>query len=97
MYETRLVGVSHRPIEIQILIEELVPGDKLTLVREPDNRYDSNAIQLHQGDDFLGYVRGTDAQEIAPFIDDGTEFVAEVIAGGTPRQPKVLIREVAAA
>lgn len=91
-FETRLVGVSHRPIDIQILIEELTPGAELFLEREPGNAYDPNAIKfLNADEDFLGYVKGTDAQEIAPLLDEDESYTAHVIAGGTARQPKVEI------
>ena len=59
----------------------LVPGDLLSLVREPDNEYDSNAIAVcrlgHSAP--LGYVNKGLAKRLAKRLDAGEVFEARVL------------------
>lgn len=79
---TELVGVSFRPAEAKEVVDALTIGQELTLERDPNNEYDSNAIKViadvGEGDSgpvevFIGFIKssGGEAAEIAPFLDDG--------------------------
>lgn len=72
-FETVLVGVNFRPIEAQARITQLEAGHVLTLEREPENAYDSNAVKVIDPttDIFLGYIERTVAVELAPLLDEG--------------------------
>jgi hypothetical protein len=46
-------------------------GDELTLRREPQNKFDTNAIGVCHGPTFLGFVAAELAGRIAPLMDRG--------------------------
>ena len=53
-------------------------GTKLELVRESDNKYDSDAIALYYMDYKLGYVPGSENEIFAQFLDMGHSDLFEV-------------------
>jgi hypothetical protein len=62
------------------LIKNLKPGDALTLKREPELKYDKNAVAVYLpskfGDKQLGYVPRGLAADLAPIMDAGTAITA---------------------
>ena len=73
---TQIVGTNFRGADVVMLLRGLPPGTQLTLVREPDNQYDSNAIKvMYDGTSpikeervptrHLGYVPKTDNEALA--------------------------------
>jgi hypothetical protein len=50
------------------------------LVREPDNRHDSNAIKVVRENRFLGYVPRWVASWLAPSIDAGKSYEAVFVS-----------------
>lgn len=75
-YEALLRGVNFRPIEAKSLVMEMEEGHVLSLLREPENPYDTNAIQVIDPESqiFIGFVAKEVAAEIAPLMDEGIEF-----------------------
>jgi len=69
----------------QKIISGLVFGDKLDLVREENNQYDKNAIQIHSKGRQIGFVKADAARSLAPRIDEGEEFIClvEQVTGGS--------------
>lgn len=66
-YTFPLRGANFRPPTAKELVIALQAGDTVTLVAEPENPYDANAIQVVASDEHIGYV----AREIAEtMIDD---------------------------
>lgn len=60
------------------------------LVREPDNKCDSNAIRVEIADFFMGYVPKEVAEELAPLMDSGSVYQAEFVGiNRHPRKPLV--------
>ena len=62
-------------------IKRLRPGDVLTLKREPELKYDANAVAVYHpskvgGDKQLGYLPRGLAAELSPLMDAGTEVTA---------------------
>lgn len=54
-------------------------GEKLDLLREPENKYDSNAIALCYNGQKIGYVAAEDNSMLSQLLDAGHgNFVAEV-------------------
>lgn len=49
------------------------------LIREPNNPYDCNAIKVMLGDLYLGYLPALVAAKVAPYMDNGTHLIAELI------------------
>ena len=78
-YSCFLAGLSFRPIDAKAAANELIEGDQLNLVREPTNRFDENAIQVHTlNGDFIGYIAKDLAATLAPMIDNGVNFICRV-------------------
>jgi single-stranded-DNA-specific exonuclease len=90
-FNTKVVGVTFEGR--QDLIAGLHPGLELELVRQPDNAYDANAIAVHYGRLQIGFLRKEIAARIAPNIDAGDRYRAEVkhLTGGGARTAGVNI------
>ena len=58
-------------------------GDRLQLVRDPENPHDGNAIQIHwRNTHMLGHVPRDLARDVAPLLDAGAPGRAYVIDAG---------------
>jgi hypothetical protein len=57
-------------------IDELLPGDSLTLVREPKNLHDRFAIKVYKGHLKLGYIPRADNKVIARMMDQKVQVLA---------------------
>lgn len=57
---------------------ELRVGDALTLIREPDNRHDRNAIRVEWRGHKLGYVPRAENRAVAAALDGGDKLVARI-------------------
>jgi HIRAN domain len=66
------------------------PGRPLTLMREPDNPHDPNAIAVHAGGQAIGFVPRELAEAIAPELDAGRAWSAVVLREqrASPRDPR---------
>nr|WP_239559104.1 single-stranded-DNA-specific exonuclease RecJ [Sporohalobacter salinus] len=82
-FYTKVVGVTFEGR--QDLIKELKRGDRLNLVREPENEYDESAIRVETiTKEQIGYLKADLAQHLAPYLDVGFEYqvtVSEVTGG----------------
>lgn len=80
-------------------IHRLNDGDYVLLIRNPHNKYDSNAIEVHTLDGMLGHIPKEVAAKLAPRIDDGAQFKANVyqvrVSPENPNNPglDILLRE----
>jgi hypothetical protein len=54
-------------------------GDRLTLVREPSNPHDANAIRIEWQGRMLGYVPRRDNADLARQLDRGARVDARII------------------
>jgi single-stranded-DNA-specific exonuclease len=77
-FNTKVVGVSFEGR--QDVVGGLRAGDALELRRDPENAYDPNAIGVWYGTLQLGFLRRPIAARIAPNIDGGERYDAEVTA-----------------
>lgn len=85
-FHTKLAGASFR----QDAIRHLSPGQKLRLVRQPDNEYDTNAIAIFNGEEQLGYLNKELAAKLTPAIDSKAvnyDVYATEITGGVEDKP----------
>lgn len=57
---------------------DMQAGDRLELVREPENPYDSGAIRVEWRGHMLGYVPRGDNAAVARQLDRGTPLEARV-------------------
>jgi len=80
---TKLAGVTFEGR--QAVVARLSPGTPLRLERQPTNEYDPNACALFDPlGDQVGFLNRTLAAELAPVMDGGVEYDAEVadVTGG---------------
>lgn len=68
-----LVGTKHRGREAINLLAALPQGEPLTLIREPDNRFDPNCVQVWARGVHLGFVKATQVRPIAHRLDAAIE------------------------
>ena len=84
---TELAGLSFRPKEAKEIVDTLEIGDECELVREPENQYDANAIQVHYNDTFIGFIPKADNLTIAYHMDTGRSTKCTVVSWLGTRKP----------
>lgn len=53
-------------------------GDRLELIREPDNRHDPNAIRVEWQGHKIGYVPRAENRSVAAALDQGDKLIARI-------------------
>ena len=86
-----LVGMKHRGAET--FVAELPPDEPLILIREPNNRFDRNAVQVWARDRHVGSIAKTQNAILARFIDEFGDTARTDDAG---TEKAVFARKVAA-
>lgn len=85
-YTTNITGVTFTNDDgtsRQKYIEKLKPDDKLMLIREKNNKYDSNAVAVHDMKlHKLGYIPKHMAGSLSKQIDAGKTFEVFVLSCG---------------
>jgi hypothetical protein len=71
-----LAGIRH--YEAGGVWRDMYAGDRLELVREPDNPYDPNAVRIDWRGRKLGYLPRHDNAAVARQLDRGAELEARV-------------------
>jgi len=73
-----LVGMQHRGTED--LVAGMLTGETLTLIREPNNPADRNAIQVWARGLHIGFIKGSQAPPVALAMDStgGAPWVAKL-------------------
>ena len=66
---------------------ELRAGDRLELIREPDNRHDRHAIRVEWRGQQLGYVPRASNRSIAAALDAGDSLSARVSSVSDNKNP----------
>jgi hypothetical protein len=64
-----IVGTNHCSERAQALIKAIKPGTVLTLVREPGNKFDKNAVAVHVDGERVGYIPKNKNVALCAFID----------------------------
>lgn len=75
-FTVRLMGTKFRPPEAREVASNLKPHENVTLVAEPENEYDRNAIRVEVHGEFIGYVQKDMAAALQQYIfwtPDGQE------------------------
>jgi hypothetical protein len=67
--------------------DELKPGDALTLVREPENPHDANAVRVEWHGRMLGYLPRAENRSVAAEMDRGTVVSARIAKLREHRNP----------
>lgn len=74
-------GCSYNDAEFQ----EHANAEGVSLVREPDNAHDPNALKLYLGTDHVGYIRANpDAADVVRLLNLGIRIEAVAARGPTP-------------
>jgi hypothetical protein len=68
--------------------DDMQVGDALTLVREPHNAYDANAVRVEWRDRKLGYVPRSDNRAVAFHMDRGGMVEARISKLQQHRNPR---------
>jgi len=91
-FNTKVAGVSFEGR--QDVLAGLRAGDPLSLVRQPDNEHDANAIAVMRGTLHIGFLNKQMARKLAPKFDEGARYRADVTAvtGGGARSRGLNIR-----
>ncbi len=78
-FDTAIVGVRFYQGAAELLSEVSPDGGRvpglLTLVREPDNQYDKNAIAVHFDGKKVGHIPAPQAKILAPMLDAGQKVL----------------------
>lgn len=70
--KTNLVGFQfHKGAKDRLLAAS--PGQELRLERDPDNKYDENAVKILDDEGQLGFVPRAYSERIAKILDDGRD------------------------
>ncbi len=64
-----IVGTHFCGSNAEEIVKALKPGDALTLVRDPTNKFDKNAIAVYVGADKVGYIPRGKNVALAATID----------------------------
>ena len=65
---------------VSAMWNDIQVGDALTLIREPDNRHDRNAVRVEWRGRKLGYVPRAENRVVAAALDRGEPLVARIAA-----------------
>jgi len=91
-----IAGVQYH--EMNKVLDILDDGMELTLVPEPTNKYDPNAVRIEFDDTMLGYIPKQFSSEIAGALELGTELVCIITDFNKTASPweqcKVTISEI---
>lgn len=71
---------------------QLRVGDPLTLVREPDNRFDANAVRVEWRGRKIGYVPRRENADVARLLDRGQALEARIVRLAEVRDPWSRVR-----
>lgn len=71
----------------KILWDEMREGDRLALIREPDNRHDPFAVRVEWRGAKLGYLPRSDNRDVAEEMDRGTPIAGRIGRLTTDRNP----------
>jgi hypothetical protein len=77
-----LVGMKHRGTEA--LVASLPQGEPLTLIREPNNQFDPNAVQVWARGTHVGYLKSNQVLPVTLAMDraEQPERVAKLAIDG---------------
>lgn len=89
LFDSYVAGTSH--IKDESVFDDIKEGDRLILQREPENRFDENAILVLDGKKRkLGYVPEKDNIVFTRLMDAGKYLIAKVKS----HEPKGAFRQI---
>ncbi len=79
LIEIQVAGTSFRR-NIKELEPQLESGQMYRMVREPENKYDANAIAIYFEEEKLGYIPAEQNEIMARLMDVGKLFYCKLIS-----------------
>jgi hypothetical protein len=64
-----LTGTKFRGVEVEALVRSLPNAEPLELLREPDNKFDPNAVQVWARGVHIGYLKASQNKPVANWMD----------------------------
>lgn len=64
--------------DLAVLVPRMRVGDRLALIREPENRHDRNAIRVEWQGRKLGYLPRAENRAVAEAMDTGQRVVGHI-------------------
>lgn len=75
---THVAGTSHLE-DLDKVLEEIWPGNWVNLVREPENKYDCNAIRVESENELkLGYVPKKQSENLSAILNLGVQLYGRI-------------------
>jgi hypothetical protein len=65
-----VVGMQHQGKDVMALLRSLPNNHPVVLIRDPNNKWASNAVQVWVDDRMVGFVPKTQNAVLSKFIDD---------------------------
>lgn len=86
-----IVGQKHKGLDPYL--PGIEAGSLVTLKREPDNRYDKNAVAVYIGGKHVGYIPKAENAELARMIDQtgGMAMDATLVRSRTTAYPQIMV------
>jgi len=94
-YNIKIAGVSFRQEELGKLYGRDWNAITISLVEEPDNKYDPNAIKIIADDMHIGYIPGMVAPHVKELLNNGQKFESALMyitSGKKIRTGKIALR-----
>ncbi len=73
--DTSIVGTRFYRGAAELLVA-IGDDDSFALIREPDNKYDKNAIAVYVDDTKCGHIPAPQAKFLAPLLDAGAKILS---------------------
>jgi hypothetical protein len=83
-------GLRHH--DAKLVWERLQAGDELTLVREPHNPHDADAVRVDWNGHTLGYLPAQDNAAVARQLDRGNALRARIVNVGKYRNHRLKLQ-----
>lgn len=80
MLTVTMVGATFRPAEAKEIVRGLSIGDRVQLVADPDNEYDTTAVAVYSDDVHIGFIPKESNSALFERLMSGQEIDAEIIA-----------------
>lgn len=87
MLTVTMVGAAFRPAEAKEIIKSLAIGDRVQMVADPDNEYDTSAVACYYDDVHIGFVPKDSNSALFSSLMDGNDHYGEVIAFESTLKP----------
>lgn len=92
MLTVTMVGATFRPAEAKEIVRSLSIGDRVKLVADPHNEYDTTAVACHYDDVHIGFIPKESNSALFAVLMDGADIEGEIIAFENTLKPVLEIQ-----